>query len=390
MAEPLRRSGLEGFDETALRHVDAGGVPGVVALVASGDQVHVATAGTLSLGGAPVKRDTLFRIASVTKPVTGAATLALATEGLLSLDEPIDRHVPELADRRVLRRPDAELDDTVPAERAITVRDLLTFTFGFGASGEMFTAERPWPVVMAERALDLHTLGPPDPVHQPETDAWIAGLGSLPLMAQPGESWLYNTGASVLGVLIQRVTGVPLSEVFASRLFQPLGMHDTTMWTSDVGRLATAYVATANGFEMWDAPDGGWSRPPRFEDGAAGLVSTVDDLLAIARMLLAGGDGIVAPELVAAMTTNQLRSSQGGAGAAPILLGRGWGFCQSVLTEGPRAGAFGWNGGLGTTWLVDPVRSLTVIVMTQRLFSSPDPPQVHVDLQAAAYAALDL
>jgi CubicO group peptidase (beta-lactamase class C family) len=254
----------------------------------------------------------------------------------------------------------------------------------------MFTAERPWPVVMAERALDLHTLGPPDPVHQPETDAWIAGLGSLPLMAQPGESWLYNTGASVLGVLIQRVTGVPLSEVFASRLFQPLGMHDTTMWTSDVGRLATAYVANANGFEMWDAPDGGWSGPPRFEDGAAGLVSTVDDFLAFARMLLAGGDGIVAPELVAAMTTNQLRSSQGGAGAAPILLGRGWGFCQSVLTEGPRAGSFGWNGGLGTTWLVDPVRSLTVIVMTQRLFSSPDPPQVHVDLQAAAYAALDL
>jgi CubicO group peptidase (beta-lactamase class C family) len=185
--------------------------------------------------------------------------------------------------------------------------------------------------------------------------------------------------------------GVPLSEVFSSRLFEPLGMRDTSTWTSDVDRLATAYAGTPDGPEVWDPADGGaWSRPPSFEDGAASLVSTVDDLLAFARMLQRGGDRVVAPELVAAMTSNQLDPSQAGSGAAPILLGRGWGFCQSVLTQGPRAGAFGWDGGLGTTWLVDPVRDLTVIVLTQRLFSSPDPPEVHVDLQAAAYAALDL
>jgi CubicO group peptidase (beta-lactamase class C family) len=106
-------------------------------------------------------------------------------------------------------------------------------------------------------------------------------------------------------------------------------------------------------------------------------------------MLRRGGDGLIAPALVEAMTTNQLRPSQSSSDAAPILLGRGWGFCQSAIIEGPRAGAFGWDGGLGTTWLVDPIRDLTVIVMTQRLFSSPDPPEVHVDLQAAAYGALD-
>lgn len=219
MADPLRRDGLEAFDETARRHVASGGVPGIVALVASGGQVHVATAGALSIGGAPVARDSMFRIASVTKPVTGATTLALVGEGLFSLDEPVDRLVPELADRRVLRRMDAPLDDTVRAERAITVRDLLTFTFGFGFSAAMFMAERPWPILEAERGLHLHTLGPPDPAHQPTGDAWIGALGSLPLLAQPGETWLYNTGASVLGVLIGRAAlrGPCLEAVRAAR-----------------------------------------------------------------------------------------------------------------------------------------------------------------------------
>jgi len=388
VADPLRREGLEAFDEVAQRHTEDGGVPGIVALVASSDQVHVTTAGTLSVGGAPVARDSLFRIASVTKPVTGATTLALVGEGLVSLDEPIDRLLPELADRRVLRRVDAPLYDTVPAERAITVRDLLTFTFGFGASAALFSAPSRWPIVEAEHALSLCTLGPPDPAGQPAADDWIAALGSLPLMTQPGEAWLYNTGASVLGVLLGRAAGTSLSEVYASRIFEPLGMRDTTTWTSEVGRLATAYAATPDGLEVWDAADSGkWSRPPLFEDGAASLVSSADDLLAFARMLLHGGDGVVRPDLVEAMATSQVSAAQA-ADAAVFLQDRGWGWCQSVITDGPRRGAFGWNGGLGTTWLVDPVRDLVVIVLTQRLFTSPAPPQVHVDLQLAAYDAL--
>ncbi len=207
-------------------------MPGLVALVASGDQVHVEALGQLAIGGQPVVRDSLFRIASMTKPLTGAATMTLIEEGLLGLDEPVDRLLPELADRRVLRELAGPLDDTVPASRAITTRDLLTFTFGFGFVMEMFAAEEPLPIVTASDEARLSTIGPPDPGIQPGPDDWIAGLGSLPLMAQPGERWMYNTGASVLGVLLSRATGLPFREVLRTRLFEPLGMADTAFWTS--------------------------------------------------------------------------------------------------------------------------------------------------------------
>ncbi len=155
----------------------------------------------------------------------------------------MDRLLPELADRRVLRRMDGPLDDTVPAERPVTARDLLTFTFGFGMAVEMFGAEKPWPVVAASEELSLCTLGPPAPAAQPEPDIWIEALGSLPLLAQPGERWLYNTGASVLGVLLARAAGQPLDTVLRTRLFEPFGMPDTAFFTTEADRLATAYRA---------------------------------------------------------------------------------------------------------------------------------------------------
>ena len=388
MAEPLTRDGLARFGEVAAGHVGDDKVPGLVALVARGEQAHVEALGSLSIGGPPVRRDSLFRIASTTKPITGAATLALVREGLLGLDEPVDRWLPELARRRVLRRMDGPLDDTVPAERAITVRDLLTFTFGFGMLMEMFMAPEPWPVVAAANELRLATLGPPSPAVQPDPDTWIAALGSLPLLAQPGQRWLYNTGASVLGVLLARAAGVPVAEVLRTRIFDPLGMRDTAFWAADTARLATAYAATPDGLQVWDPPQGQWSRPPAFGDAAAGLVSTADDLLAFARMLLRGGDPVLAADAVAAMTRDQLTPEQKARSGPGFLDGRGWGFCQSVVTEGPYAGAFGWDGGLGTSWLVDPGRELTVLVLTQRLFETPQAPAVHRDLQAAALAAL--
>jgi len=387
-ATGLTAAGRERLHAAAERHVGEEKVPGLVALVACGSQVHAEALGTLSVGGPPVARDSIFRIASTTKPITAAATLALAAEGLIGLDEPVDRLLPELAGRTVLRSMDGPLEDTVPAERAITTRDLLTFTFGFGMVGEMFAAPRPWPVVAAAGELRLSTIGPPDPPVPPDPDTWIAALGSLPLLAQPGNRWMYNTGAQVLGVLAARAAGQPFSDVLATRIFQPLGMRDTGFWTADTQRLATAYQAAPGGLAVWDEPDGKWSRPPEFGDGAAGLVSTADDLLAFARMLLRAGAPVLPPAAVQAMTADQLTPAQkAGGGLLPGFFdGRSWGFCLAVYDNG----AVGWDGGLGTSWRVDPSRDLTVIVLTQRMFETPDPPQVHRDIQDAAYAALAL
>jgi len=386
MADKLTKAGLEDLRRVAARRVGPDQVPGLVALVGAGGQVHVETLGTLAVGGLPVERDSLFRIASTTKPVTGTATLALIEEGLIGLDDPVDTLLPELAGQRVLARPDGSLDDTVPAARPVTARDLLTFTFGFGNVAEMFTATEPWPIQTAVEELHLGALGPPDPANKPDPDTWMARFGSLPLMAQPGERWMYNAGAVVLSVLLARAAGQSFGNVLRTRIFEPLGMQNTAFWTNEADRLATAYAATPGGLTVIDPPEGAWSKPPAFEDGAAGLVSTVDDLYAFARMLLTGGAPVLAPESVAAMTIDQLTSAQkarGGLGP-DFFAHQSWSYCQAVRDTG----AFGWDGGYGTSWLVDPTRDLIVIVLTQRLFDSPAPPAIHGEIQAAAYAAL--
>jgi CubicO group peptidase (beta-lactamase class C family) len=382
----LTALGRQRLHVVAQHHVRDDAVPGLVALVSHGDDVHVEALGSLTIGGPPVQRDSIFRISSTTKPITAAAIMALVDEKLLLLDWPVDRLLPELGQRQVLRRMDGPLDDTVPSARAITVRDLLTFTFGFGMVTEMFTAPTPWPVVEAAEALDLATLGPPNPAVQPDPDTWIANLGTLPLLAHPGERWMYNTGASVLGVLAARAAGESFVEVLKSRVLRPLGMADTAFFTPKVDRLATAYRTGPDGLVVWDAPDGAWSHAPVFPDGGAGLVSTVDDLWAFARMFLDGGAPVLSAESVQEMTTDQLTPDQKAAGGlgSGFFDGRSWGFCQAVLDNG----AYGWDGGLGTSWLVDPVQDLIVIVLTQRMFETPELPAVHRDLQAAAYAAV--
>ncbi|HEX6931354.1 MAG TPA: serine hydrolase domain-containing protein, partial [Streptosporangiaceae bacterium] len=190
----------------------------------------------------------------------------------------------------------------------------------------------------------------------------------------------------VLGVLAARAAGQPFADVLRTRVFEPLGMKDTAFWTAQADRLATAYMATAGGLVVTDEPDGAWSTPQQFSDGAAGLVSTVDDLLAFARMLLRGGAPVLSADAATAMTSDQLTPAQkahGGLGN-DFFKGQSWGFCQAVLDSG----AFGWAGGLGTTWMADPARDLTVIVLTQRQFESADTPRAHREIQEAAYAAL--
>jgi CubicO group peptidase (beta-lactamase class C family) len=386
MPEGFTDSGIERLHAAAKQHVGETRVPGLVALVARGENVHVEALGSLAIGGRSVARDSLFRIASTTKPLTAAATLAVVGEGLIGLDEPVDRLLPELAARRVLRRMDGPLDETVPAARAITTRDLLTFTYGFGMVMEMFGSPTRWPIVTAASELNLSTLGPPNPDVQPDPDTWIANLGTLPLLAQPGARWFYGTGSSVLGVLLARATGESFADVLRTRVFDPLGMAQTSFWTTHTDRLATAYRTSPAGLVIWDEPEGTWSHPPAFGDGAAGLVSTVDDLLAFARMFLSGGAPVLPPDAARAMTADQLTAQQkahGGLGR-DFFAGRSWGFGLAVHDRG----AFGWDGGFGTSWLVDPGHDLTMIVMTQHQFETPELPQVHRDIQAAAYAAL--
>lgn len=365
--------------------VTAEQAPGVVAGVAYGDDVHVAVAGEATVGGPPMRRDTLFRIASVTKPMAAAVALTLVEDGTLDLDEPVDRLLPELADRRVLRHPDGPLDDTVPAQRAITVRDLLTFTNGFGMQGAMFVAREPWPIATAVGERRLHALGPPAPKGIPDPDTWIARLGELPLLAQPGERWLYSTGAQILSVLVARAAGAPFGQVMHDRLLAPLGMSDTAFHTADTDRLATAYRRVNGELVVDDPPEGDWSHPPRFPDGAAGLLSTVDDVLAFGRMLLRGGDPVLRADTVAEMTRDQLTDAQR-ANDWPgfdLLDGRGWGYGLSVLDD-----RYGWDGGLGTTWSNVPSQDLAVVVLTQRMWDETGPPAVCADVLAAARVAV--
>jgi CubicO group peptidase (beta-lactamase class C family) len=376
--------GLTRIGEIVARAVEQGDAPGVVAAVASGSTVHVEVAGRLAVDGPPMREDTLFRIASITKPMTAAVVLTLVEDGLLHLDDPVEQTIPELADRQVLRRPDGPLDDTVPAQRPFTVRDLLTFTWGFGMQGAMFTAPEPWPIF--EAAQHLKVFGEPEPDATPNAEEWIAGLAELPLMVQPGDKWLYSAGSQLLGVVVARAAGKPFDEVMHERLFAPLGMTDTAFWTNKTDRLATAYARRDGELVVTDPPDGQWSRPPVFPDGAAGLVSSARDVVAFGHMLLRGGGGVLRPEMAAEMVRDRLTQEQRTYDwpGFDMLSGRGWGYGLSVLDDG----RYSWDGGLGTAWSNVPDQDLTVVVLTQRLWDETGPPAVCADVLEAARAAV--
>jgi CubicO group peptidase (beta-lactamase class C family) len=384
--------GLDRLRRVLGRHVDSGAVPGVVALVDRGGETEVVCLGSTSVGGPPVARDTIVRISSMTKPIVAVAALTLVEDCLLRLDDPVDDLLPELADRRVLTSIDAALDDTVPAERSITLRDLLTFTMGFG---QLLAQPSDYPILAAaaERAIGV---GPPDPGATPGPDEWIRRLGELPLMSQPGERWAYNTAADVLGVLIARATGRSLGQVLAERVFAPLGMRDTgfSVPAADLGRFVPSYATDpeTGALSVYDPVDGMWSRPPAYESGAGGLVSTVDDMLAFGRMLLAGGGPVLSRASVAAMTTDQLTPAQKEVVGWPPFQGTGWGFGVGLATArtGPAAapGRFGWDGGLGTSWSCDSAEDLVGVLLTQAMWTSPSGPAVAADFWTCAYTAL--
>jgi CubicO group peptidase (beta-lactamase class C family) len=326
----------------------------------------------------PMQRDTLFRIASMTKPVTVAAAMALAEEGKLALDDPITRWVPELADARVLVDPTGPLDDTVAAQRAITVEDLMTHR-----SGLAYSFSVTGPVSRAYAGVSLRQ----------DADDWLAEIARLPLMHQPGERLTYSHSTEVLGIALSRIEGKPLQTVLAERIFDPLGMADTGFWIAPEkrDRAATMYRLDEQSGLQHDAMGPIPVREPRFSQGGAGLISTVDDYLQFARMLLAGGevDGVrvLTGDSVRLMRTDRLTDEQKRHPflGAPFWIGRGFGLNLSVVTDPSRSaqlfgpggeGTFGWPGAYGTWWQVDPTNDLILIYLIQN----------YPDLTAAAAA----
>ncbi|HEY0783959.1 MAG TPA: serine hydrolase domain-containing protein [Thermoanaerobaculia bacterium] len=391
---------LDRLRETMAGDVRRGEIPGRVWLVSRRGEVHVDAVGTLTAGGgAPIHHDTIFRIASLTKPVTAAATLILVEECKLRLDEPVDRLLPELAGRQVLRRLDGPLDDTVPARRPISVRDLLTLRLGFGYP---MTAATHWPILVAARERGF-LLGPPHPQSVVPPDEWLRRFAELPLLHQPGERWMYDLGLDVLGVLIARAAGQPFPDFLRERLFEPLGMKDTgfSVPEADLDRLPGCYEADAEtgALAVYDPPGAAseWSRPPAFPSGAGGLVSTADDYHAFCRMLLNRGRHgrlrILSRPAVELMTADHLTAEQ--RTGMDVFFGdwSSWGFGLSVFTRrdelAMNVGTFGWTGGLGTSGYTDPREELIGILLTQRLMGSPVSPPVFRDFWTSAYQAID-
>ncbi len=366
-------------------YVESGEIPGLVALVERNGDRETIAAGPL------MRPNSIVRIASMTKPIVAAAALMLVEDGALRLDEPVDRLAPELAGRRVLRRLDGPLDDSVPARRPITLEDVLSFRLGWGM---LFAQGTP----ILDAVAGLPGFGMPDPTVPITPDQYLERLGRLPLMAQPGERWLYTTGSNVLGVLVARAAGQPLEAVLRERVFAPLGMADTAFFVPPEkrDRLVAAHWIRSGTLALFDPPNGMYARPPAFPAGDSGLVSTADDFAAFARFLRTGlapdGRRLLSDASLTAMTTDCLTAEQRADGAPFLRPGQGWGLGVGVMVapgdDGLAPGAYGWCGGFGTSWFTDPAAGLTAILLTQRLFDSPDLPPVHKAFWRAAYAAL--
>jgi CubicO group peptidase (beta-lactamase class C family) len=401
MTQGLSPKGLERMHAVLGGYIERGEVPGFVALVNRGEDVQVEALGALSFGGAPMERDTIFRIASMTKPITAAAAMILVEECILRLDDPVDELLPELADRKVLRRLDAPLEDVVPAKRAITLRDLLTFRWGFG-----FVMVWP-PAYPIQNAMQAAGLIPgPNPVEL-TPDEYMKRLGALPLMHQPGERWMNHTGSDVLGVLIERASGQSFADFLRERIFAPLGMKDTDFHIppDKQDRFATSYLRdpTSNKLKVHDdARASRWGKPPSFASAGGGLVSTADDYLAFCRMML--GEGryqsmrILSPASVALMTMDHLTDAQ--KEGMEMFFGdgyggfkAGWGLGMGVDTKrvdlSSSPGRLGWVGGLGTAGSWDPQQNLAGIFLTQRMLESPALPRIMTDFWTLTYQAIE-
>jgi CubicO group peptidase (beta-lactamase class C family) len=381
-------------------HIARQEMPGLVALVSHHDQVHVETLGTLSFGHpAVMKRDTIFRIASLSKVISAVAAMILVEECKLRLDDSIEPWLPELADRRVLKSISSQPDDTVPAQRAITVRDLLTYRMGFGS---VMAMPDTYPIQKLIREYRIGGDGLMPRSQFPTTDNWLRSLGSLPWIAQPGERWMYHVSGDVLGVLIARVAGISLGGFLRERIFDPLGMKDTAFHVpaEKIGRLPAVYVFNrqTNQLDLFDEQASpSWQVEPPFESGGGGLVSTIDDYFVFCRMMLNRGrhgrEQILSRAAVELMTSDHLTPAH--RADCEVFFGghSSWGLGVAVDISRDETfhnpGRFGWNGGYGTTAYTDPAQEIIGILFTQRTMDSPEPPRVFTDFWTLAYGAIE-
>jgi CubicO group peptidase (beta-lactamase class C family) len=346
----------------------------------------------------PIRRDTIFRLASMTKPVTSVAAMILVEECRIRLDDPVDPWLPELAGRKVLRNIAGSLDDTVAAIRPITLRDLLSFRSGYGEVG-FIAPMSPLQQAMMAAQLPLSTWP-----YVGTADELMRALNSLPLACQPGERWLYHMSSEILGVLIARVSGQSLSTFLRERIFEPLGMKNTGFFVpgAELHRLPTCYgidFVTGNLVVLDEPQHGHASRPPTFESGGGGLVSTVDDLLAFGEMMLNNGlhnsERILSRPAIELMTTDHITPDQ--KAASPFFENywrdHSWGFGMGLVTgRGDLAGVpgrFGWDGAFGTSWWVDPKERLIGIFMSQRRPDVLGLPSAILDFWTSAYQLID-
>lgn len=390
----LPAAGIARLHTALSAHVDRGELPGLAALVAVGDATHVEVLGAKDFGDRePLPRNAVFRIASLTKPIVAAAAMTFVENGTFALADPVDELLPELAHRRVLRSMDAALDDTVPAERPITIEDLLTCKLGFGT---ILAPPGTYPIQRAAEPLDLGTLGPPWPPHRMTGDEWIRRLASLPWMHQPGTAWRYNTGIQVLGLLLQRAGGRPLGEVLRARIFEPLRMAETgfTVRPDQLDRLTTAYEPDPVGGELHlldGADDSFWRTELPFPTAAGWLVSTLDDFWSFVRMMIGRGrapDGtqVLSARSVEQMLVDRLTPEQRLANRIFLGVDCSWGYGMAVPIAGREAGPhpFGWDGGTGTFWRSDARTGVTRILFTQRAMTSPEPPALFREFASLA------
>ncbi|MQY21392.1 serine hydrolase domain-containing protein [Nocardia macrotermitis] len=376
MANGFSADGLALLSETLAGYVERGEVPGLVAMIhRGGELVQVDSAGWLDREARrPMRRDALFRMASMTKPVTAVAALQLVEQGLIGLSDPVDRWLPELADRKVMRDPLGAPEDVVPASRPITLEDLLTYRFGLGWGRSALA-----PQLFSLTADPVGTALSIPGVESLDPDAWMRRLGELPLIAQPGELWRYHTSSDVLGVLISRITGQPFDTVLAERIFEPLGMVDTGFVVPESGRERLTVLYSRDG-DVLDHPDTTrWAQRPRFVSGGAGLISTLDDYARFARMILGRGelDGtrILTADTVETMARDRLTPAQHTDPPFNPPLGQtmwdeqGFGYGVQVRIRqdgiGPDIGTVSWPGGFGTCWIADPRHDLAALLFVQ-------------------------